>query len=73
MVNENNYAKWFCDFDLIDTVPDHSVLCRFRKLVGTNRLSKIFNNLKNQLKSKGYMNEVFTFIDASYLISKASL
>lgn len=44
-----------------------------RSKIGTERLSKIFGSLRDQLRSKGYMSEVFTFIDASHLISKAAL
>ena len=29
--------------------------------------------MRDQLKTKGYMSEVFTFVDASSLIAKASL
>jgi hypothetical protein len=43
------------------------------KELETSRLAKIFNILRSQLKTKGYMNEVFTFIDASHLISKSTL
>ncbi len=46
---------------------------KFRKKLGTKRLSNIFDNLKSQLQSQGYMNEVFTFVDASHLISKSTL
>jgi transposase, IS5 family len=42
-------------------------------MIGTNILSKLFENLRDQLKAQGYMNEVFTFVDASHLIAKASL
>jgi IS5 family transposase len=44
-----------------------------RKKLGTNLLSKIFAIFRDQLKSAGYMSEVFTFVDATHLISKASL
>jgi ribosomal protein S8 len=44
-----------------------------RTKIGTHLLSKIFNEVKNILKSKGYLNEVFTFIDASHLVAKANL
>jgi len=29
--------------------------------------------LRNQLKTQGYVSEVFTFVDATHLISKATL
>ena len=72
-VRENNAAKWFCDFGLMDKTPDHTVLCRFRKRLGTQVLSEIFACLRTQLKARRLMNEVFTFVDASALIAKANL
>lgn len=72
-LNENNAAKWFCGFELNECTPDHSVFGRIRDRIGTQKLSKIFSNLRDQLKANGYMNEVFNFVDASSLISKASL
>lgn len=73
MIQENNATKWFCGFGLSEQTPDFTVFSRARKRIGTNHLSKMFAILRNQLKNKGYMSEVFTFVDASHLISKASL
>ena len=70
---ENNAARWFCGFDLTAKTPDHSVFGRVRSRIGTNKLSKIFSLLRDQLKSQGYMSEVFTFVDATHLISKVGL
>ena len=36
-------------------------------------MSEILSDFRDQLKKNGYMNEVFTFIDANPLISKARL
>ena len=72
-IQGNNHAKWLCGFSLVEKTPDHSVFGNARKRIGTNRLAKIFNILRDQLKTQGYMNEVFTFIDAFHLISKATL
>ena len=72
-IQGNNIAKWLCNFSLLEKNPDHTVFSWVRKRIGTKRLSKIFNMLKNQLKAKGYMNELFTFIDASHLRSKSTL
>ncbi len=36
-------------------------------------MSEIFGIFREQLRANGYMSEVFTFIDASHLVSKASL
>ena len=72
-LKENNAGKWFCNFGLTEKTPDHTVFGRMRDRIGTKLLSEIFGDLRNQLKSQGYMNEVFNFIDASSLISKANL
>ena len=72
-IQENNAAKWFCDIVLTERTADHSVFARIRKRIGTNKLSQIFNLLKDQLKEQGLMSEVFTFVDASRLIVRASL
>lgn len=72
-LNDSNAAKWFCEFDLTENTPDHTVFSKIRSKIGTEKLSKIFSLLRDQLKSKGYMSVVFTFVDASHLISKASL
>jgi len=70
---DSNAGKWFCDFSLTEKTPDHTVFSKMRKKLGTNLLSKIFAILRDQLKSAGYMSEIFTFVDATHLISKASL
>lgn len=72
-LKSNLASKWFCEFALLEKTPDYSLFTKIRAKIGTSRLSTIFNILRDQLKAKGYMSEVFTFIDASHLISKASL
>ena len=70
---ENTAAKLFCGFSLTEKTPDYSVFSKLRARIGTKLLSKIFANLRDQLKFQGYMSEVFTFIDATHLIAKANL
>jgi IS5 family transposase len=72
-LSDSNAAKWFCDFDLTENTPDYTVFSKLRARIGTNLLSKIFNSFREQLRTQGYMSEVFTFVDASHLISKANL
>ena len=72
-IQENTAARWFCGFNLMDNTPDHTVFCQTRKKIGTNVLSKIFSDLRDQLKSQGFMSEVFSFVDAAHLITKANL
>ena len=70
---DSTAGKWFCDFSLTEPTPDHSVFSKIRKKIGTNLLSKILAIFRDQLRKAGYMSEVFTFVDATHLISKASL
>jgi len=72
-IQENVAGKLFCGFELNEHTPDHSVFGRIRIRIGTKKLSEIFSNLRDQLKTQGYINEVFSFVDASSLISKANL
>tara|TARA_Y100001934_G_C12214539_1_gene707758 strand:+ start:92 stop:871 length:780 start_codon:yes stop_codon:yes gene_type:complete len=72
-IQENNAAKWFCKFNLSEKTPEFSVFSKFRKRLGTNFISHIFEELRDQLKQQGLMNEVFSFVDASHLITKANL
>lgn len=72
-LQENVAGRWFCGFSLRDETPDHTVFTRARKRTGVTLLSELFGQLRDQLKAQGYMNEVFTFVDASHLISKATL
>ena len=72
-IRDNNAAKWFCGFELTELTPDYSVFSRFRGKIGTNKLSKIFTSLRNQLQEQGYMNEVFSFVDSSSLIAKSNV
>lgn len=72
-IQENNAAKWFCGFGLLDKTPDHTAFTRARSHVGVKTLSKIFEDLRDQLKAQGLMSEVFTFVDAAHLITKANL
>lgn len=72
-LRENVSSKWFCGFTLMESTPDFSVFSKLRKKIGTNLLSEIFADLRTQLKAQGVMNETFSFIDATHLISKATL
>lgn len=72
-IQENTAARWFCGFALRDKTPDHSLFCQMRKKIGTTVLSQIFADLRDQLKNQGLMSEVFTFVDATHLITKANL
>lgn len=69
-LQENLACKCFCDMHLGEKAPDHSYFGDFRKRLGTERLMDIFSQVRNSLRGMGLMLEIFTFVDASQLISK---
>ncbi len=72
-LEENLAAKWFCGFTVSEPTPDYSLFTRVRTRIGTTRLSQLFATMRDQLKAAGLMSEVFTFVDATHLIAKATL
>jgi IS5 family transposase len=72
-IGENNAGKWFCDFRLLEKTPDFTTVCKFRNLIGTKQMGKLFDEVKRQMQAKNCCSEVFTFVDSSALISKLSL
>ena len=69
-LREHLACKWFCDMNLGEAAPDHSYFGDFRKRLGTGRLMDIFSQVSNSLRELGLIREIFTFVDASQLISK---
>ena len=72
-IGENTAAKWFCEFSLMEKTPDHSSFGKFREKLGIEKLTEMFLSLKKQLKAEGLMNEFFSVVDATHLITKANL
>lgn len=69
-LSENLAAKWFVDCGLGGSTPDHSYFGDFRARLGTKGLMNLFSQVRASLKSMGLIREVFTFVDASHLVSK---
>ena len=72
-LEEHLAAKWRCGFTLSEPTPDYSLFRRVRTRIGPTRLSQLFATMREQLKAAGLMSEVFTFVDATQLIAKATL
>ncbi len=72
-IQENTAAKWFCGLRPNDRTPDHTTFYVAHKRLGTKRLSIIFSKVREQLRNRGLISEVFTFVDAAHLMSKANL
>ena len=72
-LEENVAGKLFCGFDLTDETPDYSTFSTFRKRIGTEGLADLFNTVRESLRQAGLVREVFTFVDATHLITKTRL
>ena len=72
-LEENVAGKLFCGFELTDATPDYSSFCNVRERIGTEGLAGLFNRVRQGLKDAGLVREVFTFVDATQLISKFSV
>ena len=72
-LRDSTAARWFCGFGLADDTPTYSTFSKTRKKIGTSRLSKLFIKVRKRLEKKGFIREVFNFVDASDLIAKSNL
>lgn len=72
-IKENIAIRWFCGFGLIEETPDHSYFGKLRKRVGSKRIAGLFKRVNEDLESRGLFGNVFTFIDASAIVSKTAL
>lgn len=71
-LQENLAGKMFCGFELHDATPDFSYFSVLRRRIGTERLSDLFNKIRAGMKKRGVIREVFSFVDASSMVSKLS-
>lgn len=72
-IKENMAVRWFCGFGLLEQTPDYSYFSKLRKRIGTKRIAELFNEVNALLKGYGLFGNVFTFIDASAIITKTAL
>jgi transposase, IS5 family len=72
-VRNNMAVRWFCKFSLDEETPDHTYFCKLRKRLGTKRIAEIFKQLNKILEEYGMFGNVFTFIDASAIVTKKAL
>ena len=72
-LRENMAVRFFCGFSLQEDTPDHSYFGKLRKRIGTKSTADLFKNINNIMESHGLIGNVFTFIDASTIITKGAL
>ena len=51
-LEENVAIKWFCGFQLLEKVPDHTYYCKLRKRLGAKRIADIFNQINEILRER---------------------
>lgn len=72
-LQENVAGKYFCGFELLDPTPEHSYFSRLRSRIGAEPLAALFNRVRESLRKLGLVREVFTFVDASQLLSRVNV
>ena len=72
-LQENVAIKWFCGFALLAQTPDHTYFCKLRKRIGIKGIASLFQTINDELQKQGLFGNVFTFIDASSIVTKTAL
>lgn len=72
-LRENMAVKYFCGFGVLEEVPAYTYFTKLRARIGASRLADLFNAVNGRLREKGLFGDVFTFIDASAIVTKTAL
>ena len=72
-VRENLPMRWFCGYKLDEGTPDHSYFGKLRTRIGVEKISELFNQIIRGMEERGYVGNIFHFVDASSLMSRINL
>jgi len=72
-LRENLAVRFFCGFGLTEETPVYSYFTKLRSRIGAEKLADMFNKINEQLRQAGLFGDVFTFIDASAIVTKTAL
>jgi len=72
-LRENLAGKYFCGFELLQKTPSFSYFSYLRSRIGAKRLAKLFNRVGESLQASGIIRGVFTFVDASAVLSRVDV
>jgi IS5 family transposase len=72
-LQENMAVRWFCGFGIEAQMPRHSYFGKLRKRIGTKGIADLFASVREEMECHGLVGNVFTFIDASTIITKTAL
>ena len=63
---------WFCDYDIDDTTPNHSVISKARRRWGPDVFARFFENVLFQCIEAGLVDGRTIYIDSSTIAANAS-
>lgn len=72
-LRENMAVRWFCGWGISEETPGHTYFTKLRKRLGTKRIADLFKRVTEEMGRQGLIGNVFTFIDASTIITKTAL
>lgn len=64
--------RWFLDFGLRDTIPNHTSDTHFRQRIGAERFEQIFQELVRQAREHGLVRDRLRLKDATHLFADAA-
>ena len=64
--------RYFLGIDPTDSVPDHTVYCRFRDLLGAATIAQLFNEVVNQARAKRLVKDRLCIVDATHVQAKVN-
>jgi transposase, IS5 family len=70
---ENIAVKWYCGFELGEETPRYTYFTKLRKRLGTKSVARLFQAVVSAFESRGWVSDVFQFVDATAIITKNAL
>jgi IS5 family transposase len=64
--------RYFLGLDPTDSVPDHTVYCRFRDRLGAEVIAELFNEVVGQSRERGLVKDRLCIVDATHVQAKVN-
>ena len=71
-LNDRISFRYFLGVDPTDPVPDHTVYCRFRDLLGAETIAQLFNEVVKQARAKRLIKDRLCIVDATHVQAKVN-
>jgi IS5 family transposase len=69
----NMAYKWFLGLSAEELPPDHTTLCRFRLRLGPDGFQRLFNQVVEQARTRGFISDRLHIIDSTDIAAKVDL